>query len=166
MFQFYFSTWKFDMSRNTRMSSPPSGPAFTHDVHGIIRGSNSHLWENLFRAKEKHWKCVTCPLNRLHHRFNLTLVCNICEVVPRALVCAPYGLDKLPEVCFEFPFNMIGKSTMAFLTGQSWCKLKSWYTGGDPEQGFWHYFADRLNQSVVLFLVQATPWIIANGIVQ
>ena len=23
--------------------------------------------------------------------------------------------------------------------------LKSWYTGGDPEQGFWRCFADRLN---------------------
>ena len=148
------------MSRNTRMSSPPSWPPFTHDVHGIIRGSNSHLWENLYRAKGKLCKFVTCPLNRLHHRFNLTLVCN--KVVPRSLVWAPYWLNKLPEVCFEFPFNMIGKSTMAFLTSQSWCELKSWYTDGDPEQGFWPCFADGLNQSVVSFLVQATPQIIAN----
>jgi len=136
MFQFYFSTWKFDMSRNTRMYSPSSWTPFTHDVHGIIRGSNSHLWENLYRAKGKQCKCVTCPLNRLHHRFNLTFVHNICEVVPRSLVWAPYGLSKLPEVCFKFLFNTIGKSTMAFLTGQSWHVLKSWYTGGDPEQDF------------------------------
>ena len=27
--------------------------------------------------------------------------------------------------------------------------LKSWYTGGDPEQGFWCCFADGLNQSLV-----------------
>ena len=36
---------------------------------------------------------------------------------------------------FEFPFILIGKLTMALLKGQSWCILKSWYTGGDPEQG-------------------------------
>ena len=43
---------------------------------------------------------------------------------------------------------------MAFLTGQSWYILKSWYTGvaGERgrEQGFWHYFANGLNQSLVL----------------
>ena len=49
---------------------------------------------------------------------------------------------------------------MAFLTGQSWCILKSWYTGVEGgggggggwvgrEQGFWHYFANGLNQSLV-----------------
>ena len=35
---------------------------------------------------------------------------------------------------------------MAFLTGQSWHILKSWYTGGDLEQGFQCFFTDRLNQ--------------------
>ena len=49
----------------------------------------------------------------------------------------------------EFPFNLIGKLTMALLTGQSWQVLKSWYTGGGPEQGFWHCFADRLNQKFI-----------------
>ena len=48
---------------------------------------------------------------------------------------------------FKFPSNLIGKSTMAFLTGQSWRVLESWYTGGDPEQGFRRCFADGLNQS-------------------
>ena len=33
---------------------------------------------------------------------------------------------------------------MAFLTDQSWRILKSWYTGGDREQGFQGCFADRL----------------------
>ena len=48
---------------------------------------------------------------------------------------------------FKFPFNLIGKSTMAFLTGQSCHVLKSWYTGWDLEQGFRRCFADGLNQS-------------------
>ena len=29
----------------------------------------------------------------------------------------PNGLIELPEVRLRFPFNLIGKSTMAFLTG-------------------------------------------------
>ena len=166
MFQFYFSTWKFDMSRNTRMSSPPSWPRFTLDVHGIIRGSNSHLWENLHRAKGKRCKCVSCPLNRLHHRFNLTLVRNVCETVPRSLVWAPYGLSKLLEVCFKFLFNMIGKSAMAFFNRPIMARTQILVHRWGPRTRFWHCFADGLNQSIVSFLVQATPWIIANGIVQ
>ena len=45
----------------------------------------------------------------------------ICEAAPIFLFWAPNGLDELPaEMRFEFPFNLIGKLTMAFLTGQSW----------------------------------------------
>ena len=51
---------------------------------------------------------------------------------------------------FEFPFNLIGKLTMAFLTGQPWCVLKSWNTGGGREQGFRHFFADGLNQKFMI----------------
>ena len=88
-------------------------------------------------------------------RRNLTLVSNVFEAAPISLFWAPDGLNKLPEVCFEFPFNMIGKSTMAFLTGQSWRVLKSWYTGGDPEQGFPGCFANGPNQSLVSSVTQA-----------
>jgi len=66
----------------------------------------------------------------------------------------PYGLNELPEVHFEFPFNPVGKSTIAFLMGQSWHILKSWYTGGGPEQGFRCCFADRLNQSLLSSVAQ------------
>ena len=44
---------------------------------------------------------------------------------------------------------------MAFLTGQSWHVLKSLYSGGDPDQGFWHCFADGLNQSLDSSVSQA-----------
>ena len=40
------------------------------------------------------------------------------------------GCNKLLEMCFEFPFNLIHKSTMPFLTRKSWCVLKSWFTSG------------------------------------
>jgi len=36
-----------------------------------------------------------------------------------------YGLNELPEVHCEFAVNLIGMSTMAILTGQSWDVLKS-----------------------------------------
>ena len=78
----------------------------------------------------------------------LTPVSNICEVAPKSLFWAPGGLNKLPEMCFEFPFNLIGKLTMAFLTGQSWHILKSSYTEWGPGQGFQCCFADGLDQKL------------------
>ena len=50
-------------------------------------------------------------------------------------------------MCFECLFKVIGKSTVAFLTAQSCCVLKSWYTGGGPGQGFQRRFADGLKQT-------------------
>ena len=55
---------------------------------------------------------------------------------------------------FEFPFILIGKLTMVFLTDQSWRALKSWYTVGGPEQGFRRCFAD--GHCLVSFVVQAS----------
>ena len=80
----------------------------------------------------------------LRRRRDLTPVSNVCETAPKYLFSAPKGLNQLPEA-FEFPLNLIGKSTMAFLTGQSWCILKSWYTGEDLEQEFRRCFADGHN---------------------
>ena len=37
----------------------------------------------------------------------------------------------------------------SFLTGQSWCVLKSGDTAGSPEQGFQRCFADGVNQSLI-----------------
>ena len=77
---------------------------------------------------------------------------NVCEAVPGSLFWAPNGLNELLEVRFEFPFILIKKSTMAFLTDQSWGVLKPWYTGGGVEQGFWCCFVESLNQSLRLGL--------------
>ena len=55
-------------------------------------------------------------------------------------------LKELPEM--RFPLNLIGKSTVAFLTGKPWCLPKPWYTGGSPEQGFRSCFANGLNQKL------------------
>ena len=44
----------------------------------------------------------------LLHRLNLTLVSNVFKPAPRSLFWAPNGFNELPEVRFEFPFNLIG----------------------------------------------------------
>ena len=91
----------------------------------------------------------------LRGRRNFTLVSNVCETAPISLFWALNGLNELPEVRFEFLFNLIGKSTMALISGQSWRVLKSWYTSWGPEQGFRRCFADGLNQSLVSSVAQA-----------
>ena len=55
----------------------------------------------------------------------LTLVSNVCEAVPKSLFWFPSGLNELPEMRFEFSFNLIDKLPMGFLTGQSRQILKS-----------------------------------------
>ena len=92
----------------------------------------------------------------LRRRRNLTSVSPFCKAAPVPLFLAHNGLNELSEMHFEFPSILIDKSTMAFLTGQSWRVLKSWYTGGDPEQGFRHCFADGLNQRLISSSAQAT----------
>ena len=39
---------------------------------------------------------------------NYTLISTVCEAAQRSLFWTPNGLNKLPEVRFEFPFNVIG----------------------------------------------------------
>ena len=58
----------------------------------------------------------------LRRRRNQTPVSNVCKVAPISLFWAANGLNNLPEMRFRFPFNLIGKWTMAFLTVQSWRK--------------------------------------------
>ena len=62
---------------------------------------------------------------------------------------------------FEFPFqpkvHVTGKSIMAFLTGQSWCIIKSWYTGEGPEQGYRCCFTNRLNQKFGNYCEEQLP---------
>ena len=67
----------------------------------------------------------------------------------RSFFWTPNELNGLQEERFEFPFILIGKSTMTFLTGQSWHVLESWYIGRDAKQGFRRCFEDGLDQSLV-----------------
>ena len=60
--------------------------------------------------------------------FNWTVACvadviwtrlYICEAVPRSLVCYSNAINELLEGRFGFPFILIGKLTMGFLTDQA-----------------------------------------------
>ena len=72
--------------------------------------------------------CMIC-------RSNSTLASDVCKETLRSLFCT-----------LKESITLIGKSIRSFLTGQSWNVLKSWYTGGYLEQGFWHCFARGLSR--------------------
>lgn len=90
-------------------------------------------------------KIFFLTLNYIMHRCNLTPVSNVSEAAPISLFWVSSECNELPEMLFKFPFNLIDKSTMAFLTVQSWHVPKSCYAGGGLEQRFWCCFTDGLN---------------------
>ena len=55
----------------------------------------------------------------LRLRRNLAPVSDVCETAPRSLFWASNGLNELPEVRFEFPFNLIGKLAMVFFSNNN-----------------------------------------------
>ena len=69
---------------------------------------------------------------------NWVRVNNVCEPAPKSMFCPPppQGIQRTPEVCFEFPSNLIGKSVIvkSFLTGQSWQVNKSRGTQVEPNK--------------------------------
>ena len=48
-------------------------------------------------------------------RGNATLVSNVCEATPIFLFWVLKGVDESLEMRFEFPFNLIGKSTIPLI---------------------------------------------------
>ena len=67
-----------------------------------------------------------------------------------------YGLStKYRKLVSNFLSLWLANRQRHFLTGQSSCVFKSWYTGEGPEQRFRRYFEDGLNQSLVSFVAQA-----------
>ena len=93
--------------------------------------------------------------NSLRSRRHLTPVSNVCEVAPISPISAgaPDGLNELPEVRLEFPFNLIGRD---FLRGQSWRVLKSWYKGWAQNKDFGAVSQTDLNRSLFPSVAQAS----------
>lgn len=78
---------------------------------GIPKGFQSSLVENIAML----WFQNKNP--SLRRRRILTSASDVCKAAPIFLIWAINGLNELPEVGLEFPFMLIGKSSMAFLTG-------------------------------------------------
>ena len=114
-------------------------------IIGHLYGQSIHwiVFKPLFNGHRSTTASFFCSKGSLRRRRNLTQVSIACEAAPRSLLWDPNGLNKLPEVRLRFPFNLIGKSIMAFLTDQSWRVLKFCYTGGGPEQVFRCCLADE-----------------------
>ena len=110
-----------------------------------------HNLQNMNVTRE--FDFITLSLRR---RVNPAPVSNVWEAAPITLLWATDALNELPEVRFEYLFNLIGKSTMGFLTRHSWRVLKSWYTGGYPKQGFRRRYTDELNQAPVVQTLDST----------
>ena len=68
----------------------------------------------------------------------------------------PNRRNELLGMGFEFPLNLIGKSTLAFLKGESWRALKSWYTGGAHNKDFCVVSQTDLTRSLVQSLARAS----------
>ena len=83
----------------------------------------------------------------------------MCEAVPRSLFWGPNGYYEIPEKRLEFPFILIGKLTMAFLTDQSWHVFNSCYTFAGTQNK--DLGTDGLNQNLVLSVAQATVFVAA-----
>ena len=114
-------------------------------IIGHLYGQSIHwiVFKPLFNGHRSTTASFFCSKGSLRRRRNLTPVNNACEAAPRCLLWDPNGLNKLPEVRLRFPFNLIGKSIMAFLTDQSWRVVKFCYTGGGPERVFRCCLADE-----------------------
>ena len=65
------------------------------------------------------------------------------------LVLGAQRIKELSEVSWEFPFILIGNSTLAFSRGQSWDLLNSWYTDRGPEHRLRLCLADFTNRSFI-----------------
>ena len=117
-------------------SNESSLPVLTHGASWFSKFHKTKFGRNLLLAKFGSETFKYCSMFSLRRRRNLTPVSNVCEAAPISLFSAPNGLNNLPEMRFRFPFNLIGESTMAFLTVQSWRVVKSWYTGSGPGARF------------------------------
>ena len=88
-------------------------------IIGHLYGQSIHwiVFKPLFNGHRATTASFFCSKGSLRRRRNLTPVNNACEAAPRCLLWDPNGLNQLPEVRLRFPFNLIGKSIIAFFNG-------------------------------------------------
>ena len=110
---------------------PPLMQRFScHLLEGShLRESNhgSFLRRGFDSSTRTLWKKI-CSLRPRH---NLTSARLVMSVKQHQDPCSGPATDSMNYQKFV-PFILIGKLMMAFLIGQSWHILKSWYTGQGP----------------------------------
>ena len=83
------------------------------------------------------------------------------------LVLDPQWTQRITGSAFRIPLQPDWRSRQTkqrpFLTSQSWRVLKSGYTAGSPEQGFWRCFADGVNQSLILSARRLNQVMLSTG---
>ena len=119
-----------------RQGVPMPSPTRLHKVRGGQPASRRYpcfwtpngfneLQEMSFNPSQEVQEAVPISLfstpnrfNKLQEMRNLTPVSDVYKAVPTSFFWAPNRHNELLELRFEFPFNLIGKLTMAFLLGQ------------------------------------------------
>ena len=96
---------------------------------------------------------------------NLTLISSVLRSGAEILVLDPQPTQRITGSAFRISLQpdwllpvLRQTKQRSFLTGQSWCVLKSGYTAGSPEQGFRRCFADGVNQSLISSARRLHDW--------
>ena len=96
----------------------------------------THAWEDDNNLKIRTAGSSYHPQLACVADVNLTPVSNVCEASPRSLFFwAPNGLNELPEMHFEFPFDLIGKLTVVFLNRPIMARTQILVYRWGPETG-------------------------------
>ena len=100
----------------------------------------------------------------LLRRRYLIPVSKVCEAAPISLFWLPSGLNELPEMRVEFPFNLVGKFTIAFYKlANHGAYLNSgtyrWGPRTTPERESRRCFADGLYQNGLDSSVTQAVWL-------
>ena len=124
--------------------------------HGDQNGPNLEGWSAKIKPKSKrkaknrklNWTVITA-ITVIENSINCYTSTKMFTVQKKLVFALTSGyLLRAPD---NLTYQKLKLFSISFegLSYQESTVLKSWYTAGAPEQGLWHCFTDRLNQSLV-----------------
>ena len=81
--------------------------------------------------------CLGAFSDPIHLQITIALDEKVIPPPPPPKRNAPNGVNELPEVCFEFPVSLIGKSTIAFFNRPILVRTQILVHRWGPETRFW-----------------------------
>ena len=108
-------------------------------------------WRACSQATLWYFRWLSCKIPCVADIIILSLVSNICKAVPMALFWVTNILmdsTKKNRKAFQISLQPDWQIDKSIFNSQSCHILKSWYTGGVPEQRLQHWLIDRLSQKV------------------